>query len=124
VTTIDDLYGAVALELGLAGDGGVARVKPACDAAVQIASRYCYGPAAVAVTPMIVAVPVVPIDQPMCFAGLIALSVRVMLDPRSPAGVLESDAYTGAVLPSDLLAHVHHYFDPFRSVDAGAFGIA
>lgn len=53
-------------------------------------------------------------DAPDVGQGLVALTTRIYQDPRSPAGVLGSDAYVGPMVPEDLLTHVHHYFDRYR----------
>lgn len=88
------------------------RVSAAADAAVAVARQYLYGPEADPVT-------LIP-DTPGVLAGLNSLTVRVYHDPSSPGGVVGGDAYTGAAIPEDLLAHVHHYFDPYRT----SFGFA
>ena len=59
-------------------------------------------------------------DGPDAMAGYQSLAVRIYHDPSSPGGVVGGDAYTGAAIPEDLLAHVRHYFAPYRT----AWGIA
>ena len=46
--------------------------------------------------------------------------MRIYQDPSSPAGVMSSEAYIGTPIAEDLLAHVHHYLNPYRA----AWGIA
>lgn len=91
------------------------RVTEASRAAVAVARRYTY--------PAADPPPVLPdpTTGPDYFAGLVALGVRIYHDPSSPGGIVGGDAYTGAALPEDLLAHVRHYFDPWRTA---AWGIA
>lgn len=89
-----------------------ARVTDASAAAVAVARQYLYGPELDPVT-------LVPAG-PDVIAGLASLAVRIYHDPASPGGVVGGDAYTGAALPEDLLAHVHHYLDPYRT----SFGFA
>jgi len=101
-----------ALELGLPAEDE--RVTAAVDAAISLATLYAYGTTPTA--------SVLPLDDPVCSAGLVALSVRIHLDPRSPAGSLESDVYSGVTIPEDLLTHVHGYLDHLRTVDG--FGVA
>lgn len=109
-----DIAARAALELGLPPDDE--RVAAAVDAAITLATVYVYG------TDPTVEPYALPLDDPAVAAGVTSLAVRVVLDPRSPAGVLESDSYTGAVIPEDLLTHVHGYFDHLRT--ARAHGIA
>lgn len=109
-----DIAARVALELGLPPDDE--RVAAAVDAAIGLATVYVYG-----TTPTLEPL-ALPLDDPRVSAGLVGLAVRVQLDPRSPAGIVESDTYTGVVIPEDLLTHVHAYFDHLRTPDA--FGIA
>lgn len=110
----EDIAARVALELGLPAEDE--RVAAAVDAAILVAERYCYGTTP-APDPR-----ALPLEDPAVSAGLVSLAVRIHLDPRSPAGALESDQYTGAILPADLLESVHAYFDPFRTADG--FGVA
>jgi len=88
------------------------RVTDASAAAVAVARQYLYGPEADPIS-------LVP-DGPDVVAGLASLAVRIYYDPASPGGVVGGDAYTGAALPEDLMAHVHHYLDPYRT----SFGFA
>lgn len=90
------------------------RVTGAATAAVTVARRYLYGDGP-AVDP--------PVDLPSSadvLAGLTALGVRIYHDPSSPAGVMGSEAFIGTPIAEDLLAHVHHYLNPYRQ----AWGIA
>jgi hypothetical protein len=101
--------GAVALVLGFpASPAPPVRVTDAAAAAVAVARRYVFGSDQLAEFPP-------PAQGPDIFAGLTALAVRVYHDPASPGGVVGADAYTGAAIPEDLIAHVHHYFDPYRT---------
>lgn len=86
------------------------RVTDASAATVRLARRYLYADGPDADTPF-----PDPTTGPELFAGLVALAVRVYHDPASPAGVVGGDAYTGVAIPEDLLAHVHHYLDPYRT---------
>jgi hypothetical protein len=110
--SIEALTAAAALELGLPADDE--RVARAVVASVERVTIYVYGTEPVADE--------LPIDQPLVFAGLVKLAVRVHLDPRSPAGSLESDTYTGVSVPADLMAEVDDYFNHLRQ--PGAWGIA
>jgi hypothetical protein len=101
-----------ALELGLPADDE--RDAGAVDAAIHLATTYVYGTGPTS--------NVFPLDDEPQASGLVALAVRIHLDPRSPAGSLENDVYSGAVIPEDLMAHVHGYFDHLRTPDA--YGIA
>jgi hypothetical protein len=87
------------------------RCTDASAAAVAVARQYLYGPEDI---------PTLLPDGPAAIAGLVSLAVRIFHDPASPGGVVGGDAYTGAALPEDLLAHVHHYLDPYRT----SFGFA
>ena len=91
------------------------RVTDAAAASVRLARRYCYGdgPDSTLEFPD-------PTAGPELFAGLTALATRVYHDPASPSGVVGGDAYTGIAIPEDVLAHVHHYLDPYRT----AWGVA
>ena len=104
---------AAALVLGFptAPAGPPTRVTDAAAAAVAAVRQYLYGPEDI---------PTLLPDGPDVIAGLTALTVRLYHDPASPSGVVGGDAYTGAALPEDLFAHVHHYFDPYRT----SFGFA
>jgi hypothetical protein len=101
-----------ALELGLPPDDE--RVTAAVDAAIRLATLYVHGTSPTSET--------LPLEDALVSAGLVALAVRLHLDPRSPAGTLESDVYSGVTIPEDLLTHVHGYFDHLRTGDA--FGVA
>jgi hypothetical protein len=106
----DELAQAVALVLGFpAGAPPGTRVTGAAAATVAIARRYLFGSDLLAELPS-------PDNGPDVFAGLTALAVRVYHDPASPGGVVGGDAYTGAAIPEDLVAHVHHYLDPYRTI--------
>jgi hypothetical protein len=99
--------------LGQAGAPATDRMTEAAAAAVALVRGFIYGD--------IVVVP--PLDLPSsedAIVGLTALGVRVYHDPASPGGVVGGDAYTGAAIPEDLLAHVRHYWSPYKR----AFGIA
>lgn len=88
-----------------------ARVIEASAAAVAVARWFIYD------------VEAVPSPMPAgsdVMVGYQALAVRIYHDPSSPGGVVGGDAYTGAAIPEDLLAHVRHYFAPYRI----AFGFA
>ena len=104
---------AAALVLGFptAPAGPPTRVTDAAAATVAVARQYLYGPEE---TPTLIP------DGADVVAGLTALCVRLYHDPASPSGVVGGDAYTGAALPEDLLAHVHHYLNPYRT----SFGFA
>lgn len=103
---------AVALVLGYQAEAGVPdRVGEAAAAAVAVARWFLHGPEEVP-TPL-------P-DGPDALAGYQSLAVRIYHDPSSPGGVVGGDAYTGAAIPEDLLAHVRHYFAPYRT----SWGIA
>ncbi|HKY67405.1 MAG TPA: hypothetical protein VJM49_13580 [Acidimicrobiales bacterium] len=102
--------GAVALVLGFpVAPTPPTRVTDAAAAAVAVARRYVFGSDALAQFPP-------PAQGPDIFAGLTALAVRIYHDPASPGGVVGGDAYTGAAIPEDLLAHVRHYLDPYRTI--------
>jgi hypothetical protein len=88
------------------------RVTLAAEASVALVRGYLYGDP-------VAELPPVP-DGADSIQGLVALCVRVYQDPASPGGVVGGDAYTGAAIPEDLLAHVHHYFDRYRT----AWGVA
>lgn len=95
----------MAVVLGLPAAPPVERVAQAAAAAVALVRWYIYGDT----DP--------PPDLPTgedSLVGLTALGVRIYHDPASPGGVVGGDAYTGAAIPEDLLAHVHHYFDRHR----------
>lgn len=110
--TVESIAARAASELGLPADDE--RVTAAVDAATTLATIYAYGTGPTA--------SVLPLEDPLVSAGLVALTVRIHLDPRSPAGSLESDVYSGVTIPEDLLTHVHGYFDHLRT--GAAFGIA
>ena len=80
-------------------------------AAFEAAALYCQGSA----TEEDGSDPLLPPDTPAVSAGLTALIVRVSQDPKAPGGVIGSDAYTGGVIPADLMAHIGDYFDPYRN---------
>lgn len=107
---------AVALTLGFPAGTESTRVDTAAAAAVSGARTYTYGLAEDPPTEL-----PDPGAGPAFFTGLVALAVRMYHDPASPGGVVGADAYTGAAIPEDLLAHVHHYFDPYRT---GIWGLA
>jgi hypothetical protein len=90
------------------------RVTLAAEASVALVRGYLYGDP----DPDLALAPVP--DGAESIQGLVALCVRIYHDPASPGGVVGGDAYTGAAIPEDLLAHVHHYFDRYRR----AWGIA
>lgn len=90
------------------------RVTDASNAAVAVARRYLYGDEGTP-TPL-----PDPVAGPDLYAGCVALGIRIYHDPSSPGGVIGGDAYTGAAIPEDLVGHVHHYFDAYRT----AWGIA
>jgi hypothetical protein len=98
--------------LGLAPDDE--RVAAAVDAAISLTARYVYGTAPT--------VEVLPLDDPAVSQGLVAFAVRLHMDARSPAGIVESDVFSGVTLPADLLTAVHDYFDWLRTTEA--FGVA
>jgi hypothetical protein len=108
----ESIAARAALELGLPADDE--RVTAAVDAAIGLASIYVYGTTD--------HVGSLPLHDPVTSAGLVALAVRIHLDPRSPAGSLESDVYAGVNLPEDLLTHVHGYFDHLRTTEG--FGVS
>jgi hypothetical protein len=114
--TPDDIAARVAGRLGLPPDAP--DVIDATDAAISLATNYVYGSLAEPTQG-----PMLDLDDPLHVQGLTALAVRLAKSPDSPAGMLESDTYTGTPLPGDPMAEVHHLFDPARDV-AGAFGIA
>lgn len=99
---------AVAAVLGFPVVAPTTRVSDAAAAAVMVARRYLYGDTATEFPD--------PATGPDLYAGLVALAVRIYHDPASPGGVVGGDAYTGAAIPEDLLAHVHHYLDPYRTL--------
>lgn len=105
---------AVTAVLGFPAGPPSIRVDDAATAAVLAARRYIHGDRTDAGD-----LPD-PATGPDLFAGLVSLAVRIYHDPASPGGVVGGDAYTGAAIPEDLLAHVHHYFNPYRT----AWGIA
>lgn len=97
----------IATVLGYPADPPVPRVAQAASAAVALVRWFIYGE---------------PIDPPPpvpagedALAGLTALGVRIYHDPASPGGVIGGDAFTGAAIPEDLLAHVRHYFAGHRT---------
>jgi hypothetical protein len=102
--------GAIALVLGFPAGTPPTRVTDASAAAVAVTRRYLYGDGANATTPL-----PDPSTAAGLFAGVTALAVRIYHDPSSPAGVVGGDAYTGVAIPEDLVAHVHHYLDPYRT---------
>jgi hypothetical protein len=101
---------AVAVVLGYQG-AVPARVVEASAAAVAVARWFLHGPEEL---------PTLLPDGPDAMAGYQSLAVRIYHDPASPGGVVGGDAYTGAAIPEDLLAHVRHYFAPYRT----SFGFA
>jgi hypothetical protein len=107
---------AVAAVLGFPGAAPPPRVTDASTASVSVARRYLYGDQD-AVPPTELPDPT---TGPDLFSGLVALAVRIYQDPSSPAGVMSSEAYIGTPIAEDLLAHVHHYLNPYRT----AWGIA
>jgi hypothetical protein len=116
-STASDLEAALAAVLGFAGS--TERVSRAAAAAGVVVARYVDPEGyALELDPEVV----LDYTDPELFAGLVAIAVRIYQDPASPAGILGSDAYTGAYVPSDLLEHVRHYFDHRRV--RGAWGIA
>lgn len=106
---------AAAVVLGFPAGAANARLDDASAGAVAVARGYLYGVDETTATPM-----PDPVAAPGVFLGLQALAVRMYHDPASPAGVVGGDAYTGVAIPEDVLAHVHHYFDPYRT----AWGMA
>jgi hypothetical protein len=97
----------VALVLGFpAAPTPAVRVTDAAAAAVAVARQYLYGPEDI---------PTLIPDGADVVTGLTSLAVRLYHDPASPSGIVGGDAYTGAALPEDLLAHVHHYLNPYRT---------
>jgi hypothetical protein len=80
-------------------------------AAFELAALYCQGSA----TEPDGTDPLFPPDTPGVSAGLAALTVRIAQDPKAPGGVIGSDAYSGGVIPADLMAHLGDYFDPYRN---------
>lgn len=114
--TVTDIAGRVASRLGLPADDP--DVLAATDAAVNLATIYVYGN-----TPEVVPNVALDLDEPRHVTGLTALGVRLYKEPDSPAGVLESDSYTGTVIPGDPMSEVHHLFDYTRDA-VNAFGIA
>jgi len=110
--TVESIAARAASELGLPADDE--RVTAAVDAAVTLATIYVYGTSPTVET--------LPLEDPLVSAGLVTLSVKFHQDPRSPAGILESDTYSGTVLPEDYMTGVHGAFDHLRTPDA--FGIA
>jgi len=113
--------GRMAAVLGLRDPGPPgpfppARVTEAAGAAVALVRWFIYGDVLIAGAPP---VPDLPSGED-ALVGLTALGVRVYHDPASPGGVVGGDAFTGAAIPEDLLAHVRHYFAGARR----SFGIA
>ena len=107
---------AVALVLGFPPGTVPPRITDASTASVSVPRRYLYGDQDT-VPPTELPDPA---TGPDLFSGLVALTVRVYQDPSSPAGVMSSEAYIGTPIAEDLLAHVHHYLNPYRT----AWGIA
>jgi hypothetical protein len=107
---------AAALVLGFPAGTTGQRMDDAAAAAVAQARTYIYGRFPEEPMPM-----PDPTVAPDVYLGLQALAVRLYHDPASPAGVVGGDAYTGVAIPEDLLAHVHHYFDAWRT---NVWGIA
>lgn len=81
-------------------------------AAFELAALHCQGSA----TEPDGSDPLLPPDTPAVTAGFTALLVRVYQDPKAPGGVIGSDAYSGGVIPLDLMAHISDYFDAYRDV--------
>jgi len=96
---------AVSAVLGFPTGTPPVRVIDAAAAAVAMARRYLFAGDDLTLIP----------DGPDVVAGLTALAVRIYHDPASPAGIMGADAYTGPMIPEDMLAHVHHYLDPYRT---------
>ena len=111
-----DIAARVAGRLGLTPEDP--RVLDATDAAIHLATSYCYGD-----TPTVIPPAQLDLDEPLHVQGLVQLGVRLYLGPESPAGVLESDSYSGTVVPGDPMAEVSHLFDPSRDVSS-VIGIA
>lgn len=81
-------------------------------AAFEYAALYCQG----AATEVDGSDPLLPPDTAVVSHGLTNLIVRMSQDPKAPGGVIGSDAYSGGVIPADLMAHLGDYFDPYRDV--------
>jgi hypothetical protein len=107
---------AVATALGFPPGAPTQRVLDAAAAAVALVRWYIYGDVTTLPAPVLPS----PVEAPEMFLGLQAFTVRIYHDPASPGGVVGGDAYTGASIPEDLLAHVHHYFGRYKS----SWGIA
>jgi hypothetical protein len=101
--------------LGLPAAPVPTRVTEAAGAGVALVRSFLYGDP----DPLINPPPDLPAGED-ALAGLVALGVRVYHDPASPGGVVGGDAYTGAAIPEDILAHVRHYFAAYKT----AWGIA
>lgn len=113
--------GRMAAVLGLRDPGPPgpfppARVTEAAGAAVALVRWFIYGDTVVEGEPVPPALP----SGEDSLVGLVALGVRVYHDPASPGGVVGGDAFTGAAIPEDLLAHVRHYWGSARR----SFGFA
>jgi hypothetical protein len=108
--------GRMAAVLGLRDPIPPARVTEAAGAAVALVRWFIYGDVLIAGAPP---VPDLPSGEG-ALVGLTALGVRVYHDPASPGGVVGGDAFTGAAIPEDILAHVRHYFAGYRR----SFGFA
>jgi hypothetical protein len=80
-------------------------------AAFEYAALYCQGSA----TEADGTDPLLPPDTAAVSAGLTSLIVLMSQDPKSPGGNIGSDAYTGGLIPVDLLVHIGQYFDPYRN---------
>jgi len=106
----------IAVVLGLPLMPPVPRVTEAAGAAVALVRWFIYGDVIIAGAPP---VPDLPSGED-ALVGLTALGVRVYHDPASPGGVVGGDAFTGAAIPEDLMAHVRHYFAQYRR----SFGFA
>lgn len=102
---------AIAVVLGFPAPTVPPRCTNAATATVALARWYLYGDQVLDPVPVLPD----PVTGPDLFAGLSALAVRVYHDPASPGGVVGGDAYTGAALPEDLLAHVHHYLNRYKT---------
>jgi hypothetical protein len=108
--------GRIAAVLGLPATPVPERVTQAAAAAVALVRTFLYGDLEFINPP---GDPTLPAGED-ALVGYTALGVRVYHDPASPGGVVGGDAFTGAAIPEDLLAHVIHYF----TVHKHAWGLA